>query len=260
MSSDFKGNMALLDSQFNLHPRCVSPTAALLLDVENFSSKLDLEKYIKAYCAYPITIKFAVANWQNNSIANLDLFLHKQRYQLIHVPKGKNAADAQILTLGTSLLLQYPQITEIIVASHDSIFDYLHHTLISLGCKTYKVYQKSNNIYIKDILNNRIHTIAIPKENLSQNDDFIEQSPTQSIKSKVLSNIESVINKINDNQNKEVPINSLCLEYKKEYKKNLSEVLKKNKLGSSPLKFLKNSCSEKITINQKNNLYYLSLK
>ena len=68
------------------------------------------------------------------------------------------------------------------------------------------------------------------------------------------------MNKISDNQASVVTINSLCQEYKKEYNKNLSEALKNNKLGSSPIKFLKNSCSDKIKINQKNNIYYLSLK
>ena len=252
--------MTLLDSQFNLYPRFVSPTAALLLDVENFCLKLDLEQYIKAYCNCPIKIKIAVANWQKNSVANLDLFLHKQKYQLIHVPKGKNAADAQILTLGTSLLLKHPQITEIIVASQDSIFDYLHHNLISLGCKTYKVYQQSNNIYIQDMSDNRTNTIAIPKKNLSQTNDSLKQSPNQDIKSTIRSNIELVMNKISDSQDSVVTISSLCQEYKKEYNKNLSEAIKNNKLGSSPIKFLKNSCSDKIKINQKNNIYYLSLK
>lgn len=276
--------MTFLDSQFDLYPRRVSPTAALLLDVENFCLKLDLEQYLKAYCIYPITIKFAVANWQNNTIANLDLFLHQQRYQLIHVPKEKNAADAQILTLGTSLLLQYPHIKEIVIVSHDSIFDYLHNSLISLSCLTYKVYQQSNNIYIQDILNNRTDTIVISQEDCQQNNKnnnlsnnltgkqssqsaskkkqaaMSKTSPTQTPKEIVLSNIEMIIKKINPSQANEIPINSLTQEYKKEYKKSLSEVLKNNQLGSSPVKFLKNSCSDKIKINQKNNMYYLSLK
>ncbi len=46
-----------------------SRVAALLLDVENFPLRLDLAQHLKSYCRYPVTIKFAVANWQNNSVA-----------------------------------------------------------------------------------------------------------------------------------------------------------------------------------------------
>ena len=211
--------MTLLESQFNLYPRRISPTTALLLDVENFCLKLDLEQYLRAYCNYPIKIKLAVANWRNNAIANLDSFLHQQRYQLIHVPKGKNAADAQIITLGTSLLLQYPEIAEIIVVSRDSIFTYLHHNLIRLGCTTYQVYQQSKNIYIKDVLNNRTHAIAIPKENSRQEKNSTKKLSEENIKTTVLSNIESIIEKNNSDSDKELTIDSLCQEYKKEYKK-----------------------------------------
>ena len=200
-----------------------------------------------------------MANWQNSAIAHLDLFLHQQRYQLIHVPKAKNAADAQILTLGTSLLLQHPQIKEIIVVSHDSIFDYLHNNLISLGCKTYKVYQQSNNIYIQDIIDNLTNTIVVPKEKSSPNDTSQKKSTDRDIKSTIISRIDSILSNTN-NKADEVPLNVLCQEYKKKYNKNLSEVIKGKNLGSSPIKFLKNSCSDKFQINQKNNIYYLALK
>ncbi len=242
----------------NLPPRSLSPTAALLLDAENFSRQLDLEKYLKGYCNYPLAIKLAVANWQNKSLANLDLILHKQRYQLIHVPKAKNAADAQILTLGTSLLFQYPQITEVIIVSNDSIFDYLHKTLISLGCKTYKVYQKSKNIYVQDFLNNRTDVIAIAKEDLKQknnNSNSVNQSPTDIF----LCTIESLLKEIAKNKNTEVPLNVIGKQFKDKYKKSLSETLKSKQLGTSPSKFFKNNSSNKIKINQKNNTYYLAL-
>lgn len=100
--------MGCLSLSEDSSPQAISSSAALLLDVENFPLQLDLAKHLKPYCRYPLSVKFAVANWQNISIAKLDKYLHQQEYQLIHVPKDKNAADAQILTLGASLQLIYP--------------------------------------------------------------------------------------------------------------------------------------------------------
>ncbi len=82
-----------------------------------------MAKHLKPYCKYDITIKFAVANWQNSSISKLDKYLHQQGYQLIHVPKEQNAADAQILTLGAALQFNYPQVKEVVVVSYDAIFN-----------------------------------------------------------------------------------------------------------------------------------------
>jgi hypothetical protein len=101
---------------------------------------------------------------------------------LIHVPQFKNAADAQILTLGASLQLNYPQVKEVVIVSHDAIFNYLHQTLQRQGQNTYKVtlsrlsqefkvkYQKS----ISEILQSN----KLPKSTLS----FIQKNCAEKIK------------------------------------------------------------------------------
>jgi hypothetical protein len=251
--------MTSFDPQCYSYSRTLPLTAAVLLDVENFCLKLDLEEYLKCYCTYPITIKFAVANWQNKAISNLDLYLHQQRYQLIHVPKAKDGADAQILTLGTSLLLQYPQIAEMIIVSHDSIVNYLHQSLQVLGCKTYKVYQESGHIYIHNFLSNRTDYIAIPT-NKSKQTNKTSQTLNPDLKKILQDKIELTLEQLKGSSVSPITISLLAQEYKKNYQQSLSEHIKDNKLGGSIIKFLKNNCTDKINIKQKDNNYYLSLK
>ena len=138
----------------------IPPIGAILLDVENFPHLLDVEKQIKPYCKYPITIKYAAANWSNNTIAKLDLYLHKQRYRLFHVPQAKNAADIQLLAVGYSLISQYPHCQELTIVSNDSIFNYLHQSFQAQGYNTYKVYQQSGNIYFYDFRYDRTILIS----------------------------------------------------------------------------------------------------
>ncbi len=254
--------MTSLDSQRYLFSRNLPPTAAILLDVENFCLKLDLEQYLKSYCRYPITIKLAVANWRNTAIANFDIYLHQQRYQLIHVPKEKNAADAKILTLGASLLLQHPQIAEIVVVSHDSIFDYLHQNLQTLGCKTYKVHQESGNIYFHDFINDCTYEIAMITNKTQKNSQKKQTTETQNkdIKKILQDKIELTLHKLKRSSVKPVTVSLLSQEFKKDYQQSLAEVIRGNKLDKSVTKFLKKNCTDKIEINQKDNIYYLSLK
>ncbi|BAZ44417.1 hypothetical protein NIES4102_14260 [Chondrocystis sp. NIES-4102] len=277
--------MTSRDSQGYLSARTSALTTAILLDVENFCLKIDLVEHLQFYCSYPITIKFAVANWQNSAIANLDLYLHQQRYQLIHVPKAKNAADGQILTLGTSLLWQYPQIAEIVIVSQDGIFDYLHQTLQALGCRTYKVYQQSGHICIQDFVNARTDYITVDlNKNKAENktienkelDNQIAQKKTEATANKSQKNnnsntqsdyqkiaqekIKLTLNELKKNSQQPITISALTQEYHKNNQQSLSEYLKKHKLASSVLKFLKTNCSDQIDIKQKNSNYYLSLK
>ena len=238
------------DSSQYLLPQAISFTGAILLDVENFPLKIDLAHYLKPYCQSPITVKFAVANWQNSCVAKLDKYLHQQRYQLIHVPKDKNAADAQILTLGASLQLNYPQVKEVIIVSHDSIFNYLHQTLQRQGCNTYKVYQHSGSVYLDNFVRADASVIAqIPHATQ-------EQNIAHSIKSK----IELTLNKLIQELKEPVSLSQLSSQYKKDYQQSISEALKSNKISKSASNFIIKSCAQTIKIEQKNKVYYLSTK
>jgi small nuclear ribonucleoprotein (snRNP)-like protein len=254
--------MTFLELNHYLFSRLLSPVAVVLLDVENFPFKLNLEDYIRPYCQYPITIKFAVANWQNNSISKLDLHLHQQRYQLIHVPKEKNAADAQIITIGSSLLLYHPQIKEVVIVSNDFIFNYLNTTLQLRGCQTYKVYQQSGNIYLHTFANNR--TIFLTKtgnneekyggksQGADKHNEF-EQQLKEQIK-------QTLIKLSNNCSNKQIALTQLCQQFQKDYTQPLSKILKSKNLSKSPSKFIKKSFSQEIDIKLTGNTYYLCLK
>ena len=238
-----------LDSSQYLLSQAKSFTGAILLDVENFTLKLDLADYLKPYCQYPITVKFAVANWQNSCVAKLDKYLHQQRYQLIHVPKAQNAADAQILTLGASLQFNYPQIKEVIIVSGDSIFNYLHQTLQRQGCNTYKVYQQGGNVYLNNFSNAVTSVIT-------------QSQPTKdpSIEHLIKSRIELTLDQLTKKYNAPVTISQVSAQYKQDYQQSISEAVKSNKIAKSASKFIVKSCSEKIIIEQKNKIYYLSPK
>lgn len=223
---------------------------AILLDVENLPFKLDLAKYLQAYCLYPITIKFAVANWQNNSISRLDKYLHQQGYQLIHVPKGKNAADGQLLTLGASLLLNYPQIKEVAIASQDSIFNYLHQTLRAQRCNTYKIYHHSGNIYIEDYETSKSSVITKVENTLGHS----------SVEQDLQNKIESIIYQLSQKDITSVTLSQVSQQFKSEYNKSISEILKLNQLAKSPLNFITKECSSTINIKKVENAHYLVLK
>ncbi|MEM7592256.1 MAG: NYN domain-containing protein [Cyanobacteria bacterium P01_A01_bin.83] len=233
----------------DLAPQALSHSGALLLDVENFPFNLDLVKYLKAYCRYPISVKLAVANWQNVSVAKLDKSLHQQGYQLIHVPKDKNAADAQILTLGASLQLNYPQIKDVVIVSRDSIFNYLHQTLQRQGCNTYQVYQQSGNIYLNDFISDRKSLMT----------KVSEPNPAQTIEHKIQAKIELTLIELMQKSSDKVLLSQLCEEFKRKYKHSVSETLKQNKLSKSPLNFIKQSCAHKIKVKVDNKRHYLSL-
>ncbi len=229
-----------------------SYTGAILLDVENFPLKLDLAKHLKLYCRYPITIKFAVANWLNSSVSKLDQHLHQQGYQLIHVPKSKNAADAQILTLGASLQLNYPQVKEVVIVSHDAIFNYLHQTLQRQGQNTYRVYQQSGNIYLDDFVSDRnLMVTKIP-----------DTIPAQAItlEQKIQTQIELTLTKLAQKSAQKVTLSQLSQEFKVKYQKSISEMLQSNKLPKSTLNFIQKNCAERIKIEANGKEHYLSLK
>jgi hypothetical protein len=242
----------------SLH-QVLSHTGAILLDVENFPFQLDLAQHLKPYCRYPITIKFAVANWLNSSVSKLDRHLHQQGYQLIHVPQFKNAADAQILTLGASLQLNYPQVKEVVIVSHDAIFNYLHQTLQRQGQNTYKVYQQSGNVYIDDFVSDYPARLNLNDCN-SLMTKISDAIPVQTVEDKIQSKIEVILTKLAQQSTDKVTLSRLSQEFKVKYQKSISEILQSNKLPKSTLSFIQKNCAEKIKVEMNGKEHYLSLK
>ena len=226
-----------------------SYTGAILWDVENVPLQLDLVRYLKGYCRYPVMIKFAVANWHSN-VAKLDRHFHQQGYQLIHVPQSKNAADAQILTLGASLQLTYPLVKEVVIVSHDTIFNYLHQTLQRQGVDTYRIYQQSGKVYLDDFLSDRSSLIT----------KVSECNPQPTIEQQIQSKIELTLAELTKKLSEKVTLSQLSQEFKAKYKKSISETLKSNKLPKSTLSFIQKSCANKIKVEANNNRHFLSLK
>ena len=226
-----------------------SYAGAILLDVENFPLKLELEQYLKGFCQYPMMVKFAVANWQNKSVAKLDKYLHSTGYQLIHVPKAKNAADAQIMTLGSALPLNYPQVKEVVIVSGDAIFNYLHQSLQRQGINTYKVHQQSGNVYIDDFGSDCKSLITKS-----------ESKPAPTIEQQISSKIEVILAQLIQKSPEQVTLCQVSYEFRNKYKKSISETLKSNKLSKSPLKFIQQSCAGRIEVKRENKAHVLSLK
>ena len=226
-----------------------SYAGAILLDVENFPLKLDLSQYLPGFCQYPMMVKFAVANWQNSSISKLDRYLHQQGYQLIHVPKCKNAADAQIMTIGTALPLNYPQVKEVVIVSGDAIFNYLHQSLQRQGINTYRVYQQSGNIYINDLKSDRRSVIT----------KISQSNPAPTIEQQISSKIESTLAELIQKSADKVTLSQVSQEFKHKYKKSISETLKSNKLSKSALKFIQQNCDRNIKVEVNTKGHFLSL-
>jgi len=245
----------------------LSATGAILLDVENFPLKLDLAKYLKAYCKYDLTIKFAVANWQNNSISKLDKYLHQQGYQLIHVPKDKNAADAQILTLGAALQLNYPQVKDVVIVSHDFIFNYLHQALQRQGCNTYKVYQQSGNIFLDDFIGDRPALVTKLSHLEQKQNNEQKKDREQKLNPKQKPNPEKIIKRIiektlvelSQTSELKITLSKLGSEFKTKHQKKLSEIIKEHTQSGSTLNFIKQNCANKINVETQDKIHYLSI-
>ena len=122
--------------------------SVLLLDAENLNKfDLQLETFLSNLSAYPLQIKIAFANWKNTSG---DLELYDRGYQLIHVPLGKNSADAQMIAIGAAISRHYPEAKEVFVCSSDWLLNHLCNELQSQGLKIYRVRKQNNTISIEN--------------------------------------------------------------------------------------------------------------
>ncbi|MEN9568305.1 MAG: hypothetical protein RLZZ69_3501, partial [Cyanobacteriota bacterium] len=154
--------------------------------------------------------------------------------------KSKNAADAQILTLGASLQWNYPQVKEVVIVSHDTIFNYLHQTLQRQGQNTYRVYQQSGNVYFDDFVSDRNSIITkIPDAVISQ---------TISLEQKIQNQIELTLTQLIQKSPQKVTLSQLSKEFKVEHNKTISEMLQSHKLPKSTLGFIQKNCAAKINV------------
>jgi hypothetical protein len=155
-------------------------------------------------------------------------------------------------------------VKEVVIVSHDAIFNYLHQTLQRQGQNTYKVYQQSGNVYIDDFvsdyparLNSNSCTITERNPIITKISDAI---PAKTIENQIQSKIEITLAKLTQESSQKITLSRLSQEFKVKYQKSISEILQSNKLPKSTLSFIQKNCAEKIKVEANGKEHYLSLK
>ena len=122
----------------------------LLLDAENLKLDVNTETFLARLCKYPLQVKIAFANWRNPSIGKHDAELYERGYQLVHVPGGKDSADAKMIALGSSILRQYPTVKEVFVCSCDGLLTHLCNQLQNQGLTVYWVRRQNHSLKVEN--------------------------------------------------------------------------------------------------------------
>ncbi len=122
----------------------------LLLDAENLKLDVNSELFLASVCKYPLHFKIAFANWKNPSIGKQDIELYNRGYQLVHVPEGKDSADAKMIAFGACVLRSYPTVQEILVCSSDGILIHLCNELQNQGLIVYWVRRQGQTLHIEN--------------------------------------------------------------------------------------------------------------
>ncbi|MEH1821763.1 MAG: NYN domain-containing protein [Nostoc sp.] len=122
----------------------------LLLDAENLKLDVNSELFLASICKYPLQFKMAFANWRNPSIGKKDIELYNRGYQLVHVPEGKDSADAKMIAFGACILRSYPTVKEILVCSSDGILIHLCNELQNQGLIVYWVRRQGQALHIEN--------------------------------------------------------------------------------------------------------------
>ncbi|MEM1170769.1 MAG: NYN domain-containing protein [Cyanobacteria bacterium P01_H01_bin.35] len=118
----------------------------LLLDAENLKIDINAEKFLANISEYSLQVKIAFANWKNSSLSKYDAELFERGYQLIHVPEGKNSADAQMMSMGAAIGRQYSDAKAVFVCSSDWLLTHLCNSLQNQGLIVYRVRRQLDNV------------------------------------------------------------------------------------------------------------------
>ncbi|MEH2257417.1 NYN domain-containing protein [Nostoc sp.] len=122
----------------------------LLLDGENLKVDINSELFLASVCKYPLQFKMAFTNWKNPSIGKQDIELYNRGYQLVHVPEGKDSADAKMIAFGACVSRSYPTVKEILVCSNDGILIHLCNELQNQGLIVYWVRRQGQTLHIEN--------------------------------------------------------------------------------------------------------------
>jgi hypothetical protein len=122
----------------------------LLLDAENLKLDINSELFLASICKYPLQVKIAFANWRNPNTGKQDIELYNRGYQLVHIPEGKNSADAKMIAFGACILRYYPTVKEILVCSSDGILIHLCNELQNQGLIVYWIRRQGQSLHIEN--------------------------------------------------------------------------------------------------------------
>ena len=164
----------------------------LLLDVENLKLDINAEKFLASICNYPLQAKIAFANWKNPSNSKQDIELYDRGYQLVHVPEGKDSADAKMIAFGAGLSRYYSTVKEILVCSGDRIVSHLCNELQNQGMIVYWVRRQAQLLYIENRNTGKFIYYSIPQlteipslEKVVEQIDNLIKSEQESISSRL---------------------------------------------------------------------------
>lgn len=87
---------------------------------------------------------------KNPSIGKQDIELYNRGYQLVHVPEGKDSADAKMIAFGACIVRSYPTVKEILVCSSDGILIHLCNELQNQGLIVYWVRRQGQTLHIEN--------------------------------------------------------------------------------------------------------------
>ncbi|QDZ39868.1 hypothetical protein FRE64_07885 [Euhalothece natronophila Z-M001] len=127
-----------------------SGVSILLLDLENIRLDRGAESYLQELAFYPLQIKLAFANWGEPAVSKQDIDLYERGYFLVHVPGGKNSADARMMTLGSSIRLHYQNVQEVFVCSSDWLLTNLCNELLSQNLRVWRVRRQDKVLEIEN--------------------------------------------------------------------------------------------------------------
>ena len=148
----------------------------LLLDTENLKLDINTETFLARLCKYPLHVKIAFANWRNPTLGKQDAELYERGYQLVHVPGGKDSADAKMIAIGSSILRQYRTVKEVFVCSCDGILTHLCNQLQNQGVTVYWVRRQNHILKVENRNNGQVthYSLAMETE-IPSSEEFIQK-------------------------------------------------------------------------------------
>lgn len=153
-----------------------SGISILLLDAENLKIDIHSETFLAHLSKYPLQVKIAFANWRNPTMGKQDVELYERGYQLVHVPGGKDSADAKMIALGASIIQQYQTVKEVFVCSGDGILTHLCNQLQNQGLTVYWARRQNHNLQVENRNTGAVsHYSLILETEIPSFEDFVQK-------------------------------------------------------------------------------------